>query len=146
MKLDLKLPSLAVTIIGVALAVLVALNTQVFEFGPPWQTGINVVLTVAATLGISIISGPNFQTIIHLPQATCAAIATGLGALQLWLSEASLDGTWRTVLQCVLVVAATLGFGPTLSKKAARLLLALGAAEATVARNAAEHARKGIDG
>jgi hypothetical protein len=96
----------------------VALNDQVFHFGSPWQVGINVALVVVGTLGVSIISGPAFQTIIHLPQATCAAIASGLAGLQLILAQSGIEPGWRTVLQALIVVGATLGFGPTLSTKA----------------------------
>lgn len=121
MNLNIKLPSIATTIVGVGLGLVVALNEQVFHFGPPWQVGISTVLTVVGVLGISIISGPTFQTILHLPQATCAAIASAMGGLQLLLAQSAIESSWRTVLQVVLVIAGTLGFGPTLNAKARKL-------------------------
>lgn len=124
---EVKLPSIAVVAIGAALGVIVALNEQVFQFGPPWQTGITVLVTLAGALGISAISGPAFQAVIHLPQATCAVIASALGVLQLVLAQAAIGSALATVLHVVITIGATLGFGPGLSRKARRLLLAVGA-------------------
>jgi hypothetical protein len=121
--MQIKLPSLATTIIGATLGILVALNNEVFHLGHPWGLALTTILTLAGVLGISIIQGPAFQTVIALPQAAVAAIGAVLGALQVLFAETSMEGGWRTVLQVVIVVAGTLGFGPTLTK-AARVALA----------------------
>lgn len=121
--MNLKLPSLATTLIGAALAVVVALNDQVFHFGSPWQVGINVALPILGVLGISIVSGPQFQTIIHVPQQIAALVASVLGGLQLVLAQSGIEPTGRTVLQALVVVIATLGFGPAANEAATQAIV-----------------------
>lgn len=131
--MQIKLPSLATTIIGVTLAVLIALNDQVFHFGPPWQVGINVALPILGVLGISIISGPQFQSVIEVPQQIAALIASAMAGIQLVLAQSGINVDARTVLQCLVVVGATLGFGPTVSAATARLVANRNANEARYA-------------
>lgn len=121
---SIKLPSIAVVAIGAALGALVAVNNEVLHLGAPWQVGLNTTLAIGGVLGISIVSGPQFQTIIRLPQAVCAAVAAALGGVQLLLAQSGIDPTWRTVAQALLVVAGTLGFGPTVSVAAQRVIVA----------------------
>jgi hypothetical protein len=142
--MPIKLPSLATTIVGAALAVIVALNDQVFHFGSPWQLGINVGLPILGALGFSIISGPQFRTIVELPQQAVAVIAAALSGVQLVLADSTVGVDARTVLQCLVVVAATLGFGPTINAKA-RALLAPTAPTAADGKHAFP-ARTGVDG
>lgn len=115
--MNLKLPSIATIIAGGALAALVALNDQVFHFGQPWQTGLTIAITWAGVLGISVLSGGAFRAAIHVTQPIAAAIASTLTALQLLLMQSAYSSAVKTVLQVVIVIGGTLGFGPDTVQK-----------------------------
>lgn len=138
--MNIGLPSIATTIAGAVLAVLVALNDQVFHLGHAWAAGLNIAIVWAGVLGISVVTGAAFRAAVHVSQGVAAAIATTLTVIQLALGQADLSSTARTILQVLVVAAGTLGFGPTISVVAARAVLRLDG------RKLVPSTRRGLDG
>lgn len=107
-------PSIATTIAGALLAVLVALNDQVFNLGHAWAAGLNIAILWAGVLGVSVLSGSAFRAAVHVSQGVASAIAGTLTIIQLAVGQTGgISSPLRTVLQVVVVAGATLGFGPS---------------------------------
>ncbi len=109
---NIKMPSIATLIASAVVTVLVALNAQVFHLGTPWSTALPAVLVVAGVYGISVLSHGAFRALIKVPPAVAGLIGLVLAAGQLIVHQAGLGLTVRTVLECVIVAAASLGFEP----------------------------------
>lgn len=109
---NIKLPSIATLIASAVVTVLVALNAQVFHLGTPWSTALPAVLVVVGVYGISVLSHGAFRALIKVPPAVAGLVDLVLAGGQLLVGVISLGSLWRTVLECVIVAGASLGFEP----------------------------------
>lgn len=109
----LKLPTWATVGLSAVAGVLSVLNLTVFGLDPIWQELVTVGLAALAVLGISPLTGPALQNVLHISHAVALAAAGVFATATVGVSTSSLDGTTKNIIAAVLTVLGGVLIGPS---------------------------------
>lgn len=112
-KAALQMPSWATVVVSAVLTALVAVNATVLHLGPPWSEGLTLSIALLGLYGVTVLTHGMFQALVAVPPQVMAVIGIVLAGLQLLVRQSGVGLTARTILECVIVAAAALGFEPT---------------------------------
>lgn len=109
--LQLKLPSWATIALGVGAAVLNALNTITFGFGPPWKEAVTVGLFFLTGLGISPLIGAAFRNALHLSHNVVVFLTASTATLGVVIQTFSMSTDLKGILIGVITLVDGVVFG-----------------------------------
>lgn len=114
--MKLNLPSAATLVLSLVAGVLVVLSSTSFGFSAPVKEGVLLALIFLSAEGISPLTGASFKSALHLPVAVSLTIGALLAVAAVGLTQITgLSDAAHAIIEAVLVVAAGLGFAPTIT-------------------------------
>jgi len=107
----LKLPSIAVVILGLVAGVLTLLVHNTFGIPAPWTNYAAITLVFLSVLGINPLVGTAFRNALHLSPAVTIVITAALTAAAVGATQLGWPSTTVGIVQGIIAFLGALGFG-----------------------------------
>lgn len=117
------LTTVETVVCGAALGVLAGFIHS-FGLGAPYPALLQALIGIAGTYGVNVIVGPSFRNLLNLNPGVLMLISMGLVTVQVTLPAYGLDATTTSILQGVITLAYSLGFGTAVTTATAKRVAA----------------------
>lgn len=113
--MKIHIPTALSIALAIVAGVLEGLNLTTFGFAPGWQYLVTVGIDALACIGISPLTGPALQSVLHLTHATVLSLTALISTATIAVTQVSMNTTIKGIIIGVLALigGVLLGTDPT---------------------------------